>query len=673
MTTNAEGFILDPDGGSPLNLGNGGTLRLVGLTMPPAPKRPEWASNADTDGQALVRNPLHDNRTGCQMQVRVYADDGDDAMASIGLLEAKLQEACLLGPDGGLPFSWTPSGASTALTGYMLYAEITDMPITYDDGWFAHKPVLTVPFTAAPFLEGPEVTGGSATGTTPLLTLEVDDVPGDVPAKSRLVVTDGATEARRWVEWGLESLYYDAADPSEVFIDSGSLVTSGFAGSSTALSGAYGGSAITASLFSQPLAICGTGELDHIGTFRLKARVWAASTAEYWRFTWQDGDGYWTSNDWAQPVAGSAFNELDLGLIDVTEAETGDQAWSGRFEAYTSTTGGELGAVDYVEIFPCEQYGRLEGAYSYLPGVATGHDDYLSASGTLNGRVAPTGGTWATSGATTDFSETTDPLDGTNKVESRATSVNEGTTTPRIALLGTVTYSDVEVGVDVHHASASSEKWSYAIVRYVDSSNYAFARMSVEGAEGFLEVGYLLAGTLVTPLIASSWRLPSGYTQVRLVIYASGRAIAWAIDETSGAVLASLELFDDVLKTGGTLASGKVGFGDGSLNTTVATRYYDNFYAATPAAENLIINSGRTLQIRSDSNLRASADGTRVGDLPSRGSRLFIPQSGTAGRSTRIAIRATREDPITTASRNDGDSLTIQAFYTPRYLAVPRG
>lgn len=676
-TRNPEGFVLDPDGSAPLNLGNGGSLRLAGLTRTPAAKRPEWASNADTDGAALVRIPYHDNAEWT-MQVRVATTSMDDAMASIGLLEAKLQEACTLGAGGGdgLAFDWTPSGAGTTLRGYMLYAQITDMPISYDDGWFAAKPIVTVPFTSKPFLYGDEVSAGSATGTDPMVTIEVSDVTGDVPAEARLVITDGSTEARRWVEWGLEQRYYDSVSPSDLFIDSADLVTTGFAGSSTALSGAYGGSAISTTLLSQPVAVCGTGDLDHIGTFRVKARVWAASVNEYWRLTWQDGDGPFGSNDYVQPVAGGAFNELDLGLITVQEAEVGDQKWSGRIEAWTSTSGGELGELDYLMIFPRgEGYGRLEGSYTYRSGVVTGHDEFSSASGTLNARTAPAGGSWATSGATTDFSEATDILDSSNIVESRSTSVTE--VSPRIALLGTGTPTDTEVGIDVHFdATNKGTKSAFAIARYVDSSNYAFAqiqRLTWNGQPASFQFGYVLAGT-TTVLGMSTFTLPlASYHTIRIVAYASGRLLAWALDANGNTLASGEAIAASVLGSSGTLASGKVGFADQSNGSASIPRYYDNFYTATPAAESLIINSGQSLEIRSDSNLRQSADGASYGDIPSRGSRLFIPQAGDADLTTRIAARATREDIITSASRNDGDSLTIAVHYTPRFLVVPRG
>lgn len=675
MSAAPEGFIIDPDGASPLNLGNSGGLRLAGLTIPPAPKRLEWASNADTDGQALVRNPLHDNRS-CSMQVRVAASSMDAAMTALGTLQGKLQEACIQGAGNGpgLPFLWTPSGATTGLTGSMVYAEITDLPVTYDDGWFASQPIVTVTFQAAPFLRGAEVTGPTASGTNPLVTVEVDSVPGDVPAEARLVVTDGTAQARRWLEWGLEQQYYDAAAPAPLFIDSGSLVTSGYAGAGSALTGAYGGSVVSAQLFTQPVAICGTGSLAHVGTFRVKARIHAASTSEYWRLSWQEADGDSFSNDYAQPVAAADFNEVDLGVVTVEPVLAGTQIWSGQIEAYTATVGGETGAVDYLALIPAnEGYGRIEASYSYQPGVVTAHDEFTgtTAGSALNAHVAPTGGTWTTSGATTDFTFKDDVPETGDENIGRSTNSDSDY---RYAILGSTTRTNTEVGAWIWTQQDISTD-QVVIARWTDSSNYVRLR------SGWIVVGthhqpqlYLemVVGGVATVLDqASPAQAASLWRQLRLVVFSSGRVLGWLLDET-GATLDQLAGLQSALATGGTLASGKVGLADRNATGVTLNRYYDNFYAGTPSAETLVINSGQSLQVRSDSNLRASVDGTAYGDIASRGSRLFIPQAGDAGRSSRIAVRATREDPVTMASRNDGDSTELAVFYKPRYLAVPR-
>ena len=211
--------------------------------------------------------------------------------------------------------------------------------------------------------------------------------------------------------------------------------------------------------------------------------------------------------------------------------------------------------------------------------------------------------------------------------------------------------------------------WSLALRTPVTIARASILRNSTTQAWLFVET--IVAGSR-TSTLSPLFTLPLlSYLTLRLIVFVSGRTLGWVFDST-GATLASLELLSSVLATGGALASGKSGFADGS-GTRLVSAYYDNFYAAIPSAEPVIIRSGESLQVTSDANLRASSDGSTYGKLPSRGSRLWIPQAGDAGRSTRIAVRATREDPVTAASRNDGDSITAELFYTPRYLAVPRG
>ncbi|MGH2874942.1 MAG: hypothetical protein ACRDLV_01695, partial [Solirubrobacteraceae bacterium] len=679
----AEGFVIDYGGSSPLDLGDQGTLRLAALTIPPAGKNPQWAVNGDTDGQALVRNPYHGNRE-CTMQVRVRADTEDAAMTAIGTLTGKLQEACIQGAGNGagLKCKWTPNGATTGLYLYMIFGQVTDMPVTVADGWFAASPVVTVAFTCKPFLYGDEVTGPTASsGTFPVVTVEVSDVPGDVPAEARLKITENAEEPRRWVEWGLEQRYYndyEADTGSGLLIESADLVTTGYAGSATSLMGAYDGTAIATTLVSQPVAVCGLGSLPHIGTFRVKARVYATSTDEYWRLSWQEGDGDLTSNGYAQPVAGSAFSELDLGLVTIEPVETGTQAWSGRVEAYTSGTagGGETGAVDYLALFPVEQYGRLEAAYAYQPGVILAADDFsgLALGGTLGGSTAVLGGTWTTSGATTDFTESIVSLPSSWPGEvARDTTADDGSF--RYALLGGTVTGDVEVGVDWRSNNVGASSFTAtAVARWTDADNHLRLEATVDDTQLELRLVAVVSGTAYQQAeTAATYGSSSAFYALRLVAFASGRALGALLD-VNGAVVASVDTLSgaDFLATGETLASGKAGFADQD-SAALTERWYGRFYVATPTAEPLIIRSGESLEIRSDANLRASADGTTYGRIPSRGSRLFIPPAGEAARTSRIMVRAIREDPITMASLNHTDDTDLAVYYTPRYLTVPRG
>lgn len=677
MTTiQPEGLTLDPAGlyGAAINLSDFGTLRLDSFEPGIAKKRPEWASSGDSDGGLLVRQALYDNAEG-SFRVRVRAASMDAAMSAIGTLALKLQECENLSAGGGsgLPALWTPAGATAGLTMYLLLAEITDRPITVTDGWLIGAPVLTVSFTRKPFLYGSEITGPTVTSTQPILSVDIPNVPGDVDAEARAVLTDGSTQARRFAEWGIESRFYTPASPAPVLIDSEDLATAGFAGVLATRTGGYRRSGAThdtvsAQLPPTPVAVCGTGNQLHVGTWRIKARLWCASINQYWRLAYQTGDGGFTVNDWVQPIVAGGYCEVDLGVISVPPIEAGSQKWSGRIEAYSANGVIEAGDVDYLLLYPAEEgYGRVTQPISGLAALVVGYDDFAGhASGSaLSTQSGEIGGAWTTAGATTDFVS-----DGSGN-EKRTTTADTG---PRFAVLGT-SYTDTQVDASCSQSfSGSGTVSSYAIARYIDTSNYAFARLRQvyqSGSGGgiktsVLEIGVVIAGAETVLATANN---PGSPASVRATARANGQLTGYLLD-AAGNTIVSASGSHSSLQTGGTLQTGKPGFADKS--NVSSTRLYAGVTVTQPAAEQFVINSGRALEIRSDSTLRQSTDGASYGDIPSRGSRLFIPPAGAAGRTTRIVARSTRANLTSAADTPLGDSLTLVVFYTPRYVAVPR-
>src|SRR4029079_15250408 len=122
----------------------------------------------------------------------------------------------------------------------VLSGEITGLPVSMDGddaGWFKNSPVLEVTLTCQPFGYGTETVGSGTSSATPFVTVTLASVLGDVPAEGRLIVTDAATQARRYMEWGLENRYYDPA--TSLLVDSDSMTVTGTGGSQTTTSGAY--------------------------------------------------------------------------------------------------------------------------------------------------------------------------------------------------------------------------------------------------------------------------------------------------------------------------------------------------------------------------------------------------------------------------------------------------
>lgn len=660
-----------------------GHFGMEELEMPPPRKRLEWVQGDDSDGALLLRDPLFENREiTCRLRVRPQASM-DAVLARIADLEAKLEEAEK--QRDGLPLVWTPNGSTKSYTLYVLSGELTGVPIVMqgaDTGWFQGQPIVTVQMTARPFGYGTEVIGTPVSSTLPLMTLTIPGVAGDVPAEARLIITDNAAKARRHVEWGLEQRHYTDATPAALLLDSDSLVTSGFAGTGNTRTGAYdpdatGNNVIRATLATQLVAVCGTGNQPHVGMFRVKARIYASSLDVRVRLAWQTGDGPFSFNGYATPPVEDALCEVDLGVISIPEKTLGTQRWVGRIEAYSATVDDTID-IDVLELVPAgEGYGKARGAFSYKPGPLVARDEFTAttAGGALNARVAPSGGTWATSGATTDFAFADGPGSGEESV-SRATTADTGV--GRFAILGSTNYTDTEVGV-IHQITGSNPK-AYncaAVARWVDANNWLTLLLDPRqlAFNHYLSlvvneagVGATFASKLLTPIVSNTWY------GLRLVCFASGRAIGQLTD-AAGNVIDQVEGQRTSLATGGALATGKPGFKDFCNTGGIGTRYYDKFYAATPAAEPIAIHPSQSLEVRAggdDACLREDSSGVYWGEPPSyRGSRFYLPEAGDENRVSRIAAKARRNDVDVADDPDIADSLTVQVNHTPRYLAVP--
>ena len=657
---------------------NASGLTLEELRMPTPGRRTEWVASPDADGALLLRESLFDTR---EITLRLRVDRQatmNDALTRVEALSKKLQECEKT--DGGLALVWTPADATRSMTFYVLSGQITDVPVTPtgdDAGWFAQTPVMSVVLTCRPFGYGPEQTVAAVSSTAPVVTLQIPGVPGDVAAEGRLIVTDAATQARRHVEWGLQQRYYDAA--TSLLADSDSFVTTGFAGAQATRAGAYdpdgtGNSVVRATLGPRAVAVCSTGPLAHVGTYLVKARVFATGEPPRLRLAWRAADNALTSNPLVTPALADAFCEVDLGYVVVPAATIGAQSWEGQIHA-ESDVAGDLLDIDVLTLIPvAEGYGKARASYAYSPGVLVARDEFTAttAGAALNGRVAPQGGTWATSGAATDFAAADAPAAGES--QTRATT---GDTARRLAVLsGALT--DTEVSVRVQFTNLS---WAYdtgdeggVIARYVDASNYMWAGLRGLNEDMRLSIRTLVAGVESMPATknltlagivpdANRW-----YT-IRLIAFASGTLICDLLDD-AGKTVATVKATSTSAAAGGALASGRAGMLDRSASAT--TRYYDEFYAATPAAEPIVVHAGQSIEFRHDDVLRENAAGTIYGRPASyRGAPFRLPAAGDKNRPSRLLVKARRADVDGDADSQIADNTTVEVRYRPRYLVVP--
>jgi hypothetical protein len=669
---NEEQLILDG-----LALNDGTTLGMISLSMPPPAERQDWVGAADSETQLLFRKPLHENRKVTMRLVVLPQSTMDLAHDKMLLVVDKL--AALSKYPDGLAMTWTPATGTRTVTFDALSGQVTDLPIDWENGWLGKSPEFTVELTCKPYWRGTETLTSTTSSSSPIVSAEIAGVTGDVPALGRLIVTDTATQSRRHVEWGLEGpLTYN--NSTLLLLDSDSLVTTGFGGTGSTQAGAYdpnatGNNVIFGVARTTTTALCGTGNQSHVGTFRVKGRFYISPSTQA-RISWQVGDGDMTSNDWVDSPGVVGWAELDLGTITIPATVAGTQRWTGRVDVKTPSSTNNV-FLDYLTLIPTScGYGKARTPYSYQAGVLTGFDDFAgtTAGGALSGRAASAGGSWATSGDATDFTFADYPQSTDDVVTRTALSGTLG----RFALLGTATPTDVDAQVDTWTSASPGTVGKMietaAVARYVDGSNYLYATLrkmlvTSSSLSKTLDIRQVVAGTeTVIASVAFPGATVLEWFTINIVAYSSGAVTARVLSR-AGQVIASTVGASTALATGGALASGKTGFFDRATETVgTVIRYFDNFTVSTPAPEPIVLYSGRNMQIRYDTTFRQDATGVYVGRPKSyRGSRFLVP-TGTS----RVLVKARRNDVEAAADDNVTDATQIQIGWTPRGLVVPR-
>jgi hypothetical protein len=665
-----------------LNINDETSYGLEAIDIPAPTKRLEWATSVDSDGEDLIRVPKYNNRV-VTMTLRVGPQTTMDlALAKLGALIEQAQESEL--NPGGTPLEYSPAGSTKTYTLDVLTGAVAELPMVNEGpaaGFYAKVPQLKLVLTCKPFGRTAEVVGSPVANETGLsvVVLTIPTLPGDVPAEGRLIVKDTAAVGRRTVEWGIENRYYNAA--TSLVLDSEDMTPVAGA-QSTALNtlGAYKRAGATkgtiaTTLLPEPTICFETGALGHVGTFRVKHRMQISLGSEslpenvHVRLSYQDGEGPFRANTWQTPVLGGKLIEVDLGVVTITEKLTGTQRWAGRVEAY-SDNGVALDTHhgDYLIFVPVlEGYGRARGVQSSAPGTIVAFDNFSTGtlSGNLNGRTPATGAAWATSGATTDWAVTSGHVSRSTKSDASA----------RLGVLGPALIN-TRVGIATLSTSPDTETLEFgvklgAILRWVDSSNYAVAlaeRAQFAGAT-FWSLQMRVAGVLTVFGIAETAALPES-----LAIAITAEATAdGALSATFKAAGKSISLSGSsaALATGGALASGKCGVYD-FCAAPVSTRLIESVSVQSLPAVPYCIQPSQSMQVRSDSAITTDPTGAVYGPVQQyRGSHFFPPQDGSANRTSRVIVKADRNDLNESDQQTIGDSFTVTPAYTPRYLVIP--
>lgn len=605
--------------------------------------------------------------------------------------------------------------------GGTVFADVVNASLTLGGDWMQANTTAAqradvhaeLKLETIPDFYGSEITLDDKTETTALalttvLKLSAADavISGDYPARVRVVVDEDDGDTQLGLMWGFRSRYYDSASTASLTYEAEALTPLDTAAAQT-LFAASGGTAVThqnvrtdwtAVLSTQ--AVGGGAQMTHKGTYRVWARFATSALTEGMRarLVWRTGTLVNAQENDAVnvPAAGSGiFYWRDLGEVRLDPAPTGTHQWEGRIEAIAETSTSPIIWVDAVHFVPVDDgYGVLRSPQT-IPTITSyaGSDSFTSTTsgGTLNGRVAPTGGTWATSGDATDFvfADTFNTSVG-ETIKRTAT----GATNGKFGILGATNYTNVQVEVSANvdlddTGDPALTLWPRlgVIARWTDSSNHlrAFIRhFAVGGTQrAMIVIQEVLAGVTTqygadtfalsnTEWLNSAWR-------VILTVTDNGSAIAYmkALGQNvgtgggaipNGTVMTSKSIQLGSLATGGVLATGKIGIFDHYAGVTASVdRYYDDFRVASIPTLDATMYPNQSCELRTDGILREGSAGNIYNTAPHIGDLPRLPVSGLENRKVEIYIKGSRGDFADIADTGI-DNISAQVFYRPSWV-----
>ena len=662
--------------GSPLTITTG-NYGLESISAPAPPPKYQWATSVDTEGSELASRG-HENRV---ITIGLWVT-GATALANLTDKITKLHR------EGGTLKYTSPAG--TERIADIKAADAYD-PIY--DHMHVMGGVTAVSFSlpAKPYLRGAEVDLGDNVETTlPALVFTEATVAGDVPALGRLVVDNDASLDQWWLTWGIQSRYYSSSANAALYYEAEGRTPLGGSSTGAGASSPSGTVIQNTALSTNYQAVMSTqasgggAHLSHIGSFRVYARCLVltanAGTVSV-ALEWGEGDYLRPTTNAATDIPttpSDVWRLVDMGIVTLRQVHTGTQQWEGRILAKSTSAGDDL-YIDYLMLVPLDEGSGIASAVtrSVTPTSYGVIDQFTSttAGSNLNARVAPTGGTWATSGGATDL-QFSDAI-GEELVRSVGTDVigSDG----RYALVGSTNYTNVEVSTRIYWTgtyAATAQGRKAIIARWTNSSNYLRGALIHQYTTSLqplrLEVTQTVSGTAAiittysfptTVLSASTW-----YT-LRLRVLSNG-TVYLAIEDSAGTVIRETEGASPIaLATGGTLATGLVGLYDFS-SAAGMTRYYDDVFAFVPVPDAAVFPS-QSLEVRHDRVTRENTAGGVWSTVSSyTGDYLYVPPSGAEARTARMIVKYLRNEPLSGIDSSI-DDISAKLFVTPRYLSLP--
>lgn len=553
----------------------------------------------------------------------------------------------------------------------VLRAEITDVP--QDTGIPMRRAEIGIAFECKPHGRGPEYAASAVVdeAVLPVLSLPTNvPIKGDVSALGRLVVTERATQNQARLLWGLRSLYNDGLSE---WVDATTRTTIGTATVSGGAVQAFGSDSLLTPAFSTQ-ASGGGAHLAHVGDFRVFARAQAPTAggaSSRIALDWADGDllrrtvnSSVSLSPGANASGGSgAIRLIDLGLVRLR---------AGRWEGKVLVAGGNAAIFGLLLMPVAEGGGDVNVAPSLVPSSYASVDPLSggasSALVTRNTVNVGLGGIWAGGGDADDFFGAA----AFGFTDRYYRNFNTDTAARVDWLPTSLTATLVSVDVQTSAYSPNGSQQLGVIARAASATDYIYAFLSVSTlstSASTLKIGGI--GTVVGSvqrLLPFAATAGAWYT-ITLLVDVAGRCYAWVTPQgvrptgTPDLIWAA----QAALATGGARAAGFAGIYDNfAFNPGNPVRYYQNFKAYAPVQDAALF-SGRQLEVRSDSVRRQDSGAAIWGNVAAEGDYLYVPQSGPANRSSRIAVAVTRgayDDPAI-------DPLRAQLYVTPRYRVVP--
>jgi hypothetical protein len=358
-----------------------------------------------------------------------------------------------------------------------------------------------------------------------------------------------------------------------------------------------------------------------------------------------------------------------MGMVQIPKVAQGTQRWEGRILAKSTVAGDDID-IDYLMLVPADEgSGQVSGQSSFqTPTTFSARDEFDQSAGALTGKTLPVGGTWAGAGDAVDFA-----MDTTFHWAARTEQSDVGTIPgARHAIAGTTTYTNIYAQVDMAYSGPGLPQYGI-LARWTDVDNCVFAYVSLGTTNSIVLIGQRVA-TVQTNLAVATYpnliQAVGDTRSIRLQVDDQGRARLWWWPANGLPGVPLLEAQDPALATGGALATGKVGFFDRLVAATACTRAYDNFLAAVPTKDAALYAS-QSLEIRHDRVIREDSAGA-IWAKPSKyeGDYFKVAPAGKEGRSIRVIVKGSRNDPATMPDFGI-DDISARLTYTPRYLVLP--